>query len=94
MLRGGIKKLFFFFKFPQKKLRFVWIFFGKRSGKGGGGSPIPKGFYHKILILSSNTETLVWMVGVKITTRFSKNTHDVYMAYLTIGTIFLLCMVT
>ena len=30
--------------------------FWQNGGKGGGVSPIPKGFYHKILIFSSNTE--------------------------------------
>ena len=64
-LRGGIKKNQFFFGVSPKggegglaeskislaeKTEIFLDFFWQKGGKGGGVSPIPKGFYHKILI--------------------------------------------
>ena len=65
VLRGGIKKKkqVFFGVSPKgggglaeskislaEKTEIFLDFFWQKGGKGGGVSPIPKGFYHKILI--------------------------------------------
>ena len=66
--KGRHKKSCFFFSFSERgglaeskislaeKTEICLDFFWQKGGKGGGVSPIPKGFYHKILIFSSNTE--------------------------------------